>query len=301
MTRPPAAGRIETALACPLVFVTGKGGTGKTSVAAALSRIARRAEVCPIGDIDAEAALAEWLSRHVGAAGAALLRRSQAFTYLVAAAPGAAELVTIGKVVDIASHRPVIADGPSTGHALGMLAAPRTFARVAQIGPIAREASELQRRLEDPKFTCFVGVALPEPMAIAELLDLDRSLPDVVGRGLDLIVMNAVHPDRFSDEEAERLEAASVRYPMLQPVLVEHRRARREASRARELRERVGVPIVTLPFVFPPDDCVTRLADAFRAAASPSPPRAGRAHAGLPRALAAACAASARARTRPGS
>jgi anion-transporting ArsA/GET3 family ATPase len=272
MTRPavapPRSGPVERVLAHPLVFVTGKGGSGKSTVCAALARVAVR-PVRELAAIDPEAALAEWLGRQVGAPAAALLRRSRTFSYLVAAAPGAAELVTVGKVADEASHRRVIADGPSTGHALAMLAAPRTYAAIAAAGRIARDAHRLQRRLEDRAFTVCVGVALPEPMAVAELLQLEAALPGVIGHGLDLIVVNAVHPDRFSDEEAERLEAASGRCPALEAVLVEHRRARREAAQVAGLVETAMAPVVALPFVFPPEDRVARLARELTTASAP--------------------------------
>jgi anion-transporting ArsA/GET3 family ATPase len=244
------------------VFVTGKGGTGKTTVARALAAIATDASVRATEDIDPESALAEWLGRHLGRPAAALLRRSQAFSYLIAAAPGTAELVTIGKLADEArggAH--VIVDGPSTGHARAMLEAPHTYAELAPAGPVAREARSLHERLQDPAFAAYVGVALPEPMAIAELLELQAGLPATLGRGLDLIVVNAVHPDRFSDADAERLAAIAARGPgraPLEAVLVEHRRARREREQIRELTGQATAPVVCLPFVYPPASDTSR-------------------------------------------
>ena len=242
-------------LSRPFVYVTGKGGTGKTTVARALAAVDGGRRLHAAEDIDPEAALEEWLARRLGKPAVALLRRSQAFAYLVAAAPGAAELVTIGKLADEALVTPLIVDGPSTGHALAMLESPRTFAGIAPAGPVAHEADRLGGRLGDPGFAAYVGVALPEPMAVAELLQLQASLPATIGRGLDLVVVNALHPDRFSDAEAERLQAAADRGPgraVLEAVLVEHRRARRERCQVRELAEHITAPVLALPFVYPP-------------------------------------------------
>ncbi|HEY8537133.1 MAG TPA: hypothetical protein VIL25_11805, partial [Vicinamibacterales bacterium] len=167
-----------------------------------------------------------------------------------------AELVTIGKAFDVArsgEYDCVIFDGPATGHALAMLGAPRTFSRLGAIGPVTREAAELARRLADPAFAAYVGVTAPEPMAVEELFMLARSLPSTVGRGLDLVVVNAVHPDRFSDEEARRLREAAERGPgraLLEAVLAGHRRARREAEQVRRVRAQLDVPVVTVPFAF---------------------------------------------------
>src|SRR5918992_5598593 len=118
-----------------LLYVTGKGGVGKTTVAASLGLAAaeagRRTIVCEVAEqdrmsrafqrqgvvpetevelaenlwaitIDPQRALEEWLARQVGGAGLRVLARSSAFQYFVAAAPGAKELITIAKVWELA-------------------------------------------------------------------------------------------------------------------------------------------------------------------------------------------------------
>jgi anion-transporting ATPase len=117
-----------------LLYVTGKGGVGKTTVAAALGLAAaaagRRTIVCEVAEqdrvsrafqrhgvvaetevelsenlwaitIDPQRALEEWLGRQVGGVGLRVLARSSAFQYFVAAAPGAKELITIAKVWEL--------------------------------------------------------------------------------------------------------------------------------------------------------------------------------------------------------
>jgi anion-transporting ArsA/GET3 family ATPase len=119
-----------------LLYVTGKGGVGKTTVAAAIGLAAaaagRRTIVCEVAEqdrvsrafkregvvaetevelaenlwaitIDPQRALEEWLARQVGGVGLRVLARSSAFGYFVAAAPGAKELITIAKVWELAS------------------------------------------------------------------------------------------------------------------------------------------------------------------------------------------------------
>ena len=116
-----------------LIYVTGKGGVGKTTVSAALGLAAaargRRTIVVEVAEqhhmskvfsrlepeqeerldhdlyaitIDPQQALQEWLGRQVGGAALKVLTRSQAFQSFVAAAPGAKELITIAKVWEIA-------------------------------------------------------------------------------------------------------------------------------------------------------------------------------------------------------
>lgn len=118
-----------------LIYVTGKGGVGKTTVAAAIgtaaARAGKRTIVCEVAEqdrvsrafaregirpevesqladnlwattIDPQLALEEWLSRQVSATVVRTLTRSSAFQYFVAAAPGAKELITIAKVWETA-------------------------------------------------------------------------------------------------------------------------------------------------------------------------------------------------------
>jgi anion-transporting ArsA/GET3 family ATPase len=117
-----------------LLYVTGKGGVGKTTVAAALgvaaARAGRRTIVCEVAEqdrvsrafrregvvpetevqladnlwaitIDPQQALEEWLGKQVGGLGLKVLARSSAFQYFVAAAPGAKELITIAKIWEL--------------------------------------------------------------------------------------------------------------------------------------------------------------------------------------------------------
>jgi anion-transporting ArsA/GET3 family ATPase len=118
-----------------VLYVTGKGGVGKTTVAAALglaaARTGRRTIVCEVAEqdrmsrafqrhgvraeqevqlakdlwaitIDPQQALEEWLAKQVGGAALKVLGHSHAFQYFVAAAPGAKELITIAKVWELA-------------------------------------------------------------------------------------------------------------------------------------------------------------------------------------------------------
>ena len=119
-----------------LLYVTGKGGVGKTTVSAALGLAAaaagQRTIVCEVAaqdrvsrafqregvereveielaenlwaiTIDPNLALQEWLSKQLGGGPPVrLLARSSAFQYFVAAAPGAREMITIAKVFELA-------------------------------------------------------------------------------------------------------------------------------------------------------------------------------------------------------
>ena len=167
-------GAVSALLEKRLLFVTGKGGVGKSTVALALGIAAaaqgRRTIVCELSaqehasrtfrraeigfhevelrndlwaiSIDPDRSMREYilLQTRIRAMGD-LLYRSRIFNYLAAATPGLREMVTIGKIWELAqldrkvkrgrSYDLVIVDAPATGHGIGFLQTPKTFAEIA--------------------------------------------------------------------------------------------------------------------------------------------------------------------------
>ena len=281
-----------------LVLVTGKGGVGKTTVAASLGLLAarggKRTIVCEVAEqerissafgakgvgyaeselapglnaisIDPDRAKQEWLQYQLrSGALAGLLGHSRIFQYLTAAAPGLSELVTIGKIWELAQlerktpkaapYDLVIVDAPATGHGLAMLQAPRTYADVARVGPIRRQALIIDKFLADPGSTGVLAVAHPEEMAVTETLDLERRLRGEMSQRLEAIVVNGIYPERFSASEAEQIQSIDGRgspeaRAALRAALFEHHWARGQQSELRRLRSEAEAPIVTLPYLF---------------------------------------------------
>lgn len=269
-----------------LVLVTGKGGVGKTTVAAALglaaARRGKRVVVCEVAgrdrmaelvpelttvSVDPEQAKQEWLRYQLKSRTlAGVLGGSRLFQYLTAAAPGLSELVTMGKVWDLAQLERrtgsdvfdlAIVDAPSTGHALAMLRSPSTFAAVARVGPVGRHAATIDRSLRDPAHTGVLTVALPEEMPVNETVEFERALGRELDMAVDAIVVNAVHPARFRSPEVDRLRNVSggsaVTQAALGAALSEHKRARAEHGQVRRLRRAATAPVATLPRVFEPE------------------------------------------------
>ena len=155
------------------------------------------------------------MARTIGRPGAALLGRSDAFRYFVAAAPGARELVGIGKAWDLTRSRGasregrlVVVDAPSSGHAVGLLQAPRTFSRLGGPGPIGHQAARIRDFLGDPSRSAIVLVCTPSEMPVTETVELAAAIEDATGRPPDLVIANQVLPDRFDEHEVELIDRA---------------------------------------------------------------------------------------------
>jgi anion-transporting ArsA/GET3 family ATPase len=284
-----------------LVIVTGKGGVGKTTVAVALGMRAaaegKRTIVCEVSaqenasrmfdhtevgfhevemeenlwsiSIDPDESMREYVLLQLKVrAMRDMLFRSRIFNYLAAATPGLKELVTIGKIWELAQldrkvkkgrkYDLVIVDAPATGHGVGFLQTPRTFASIARVGPIHSQAQTLDRFITDHEHTGVAIVALPEEMPVNESAALETDLRDEVGVAVDRVYLNGLYPERFSKPEAERLaglaegEEGAVR-AAARAALSEQERARSQRAQLARLRRRVEAPVKSLPFLFEPD------------------------------------------------
>jgi anion-transporting ArsA/GET3 family ATPase len=283
-----------------LLFVAGKGGVGRTTVSASLGLLAARqgkrtivvevanqervsksfsragagyheTELAPnlYGiSIDPDDALEEFLADQVGSKRiASLLFKNRIFEYFAAATPGMRELVTIGKVWELAllerrrrgdaPYDLVILDGPPTGQGLGMLRTPQTFADVARVGPIRKKALMIDGFLRDSRQTGVVVVALPEEMPVNETVEFGGKLRKQMGYDPGLVVMNALLPERFSGEDAEAIESVNggagdpTVAAALRAALSEHRRCRSQRAQLRRLKKgSTRAPVVTLPYLF---------------------------------------------------
>jgi anion-transporting ArsA/GET3 family ATPase len=238
-----------------LLFVTGKGGTGKTSIAAGLSLLAahRGAKVLAC-DVDAKGDLAEFFeSAPVGFRPREVQRRlfamsmnteeslqeylriqlrlpamarmgplARAFDFVATAAPGVREILTVGKLAYEVRERHydlIVTDAAASGHVVGQLAAPQAIDDLVRVGPVHHQTGWMLDILGDPAVTGVVIVTTPEEMPVNETIELVGRVRRETEVDVAAIVVNRVLPELFSRSDEELFER--LRQPALAGVVSE--------------------------------------------------------------------------------
>jgi anion-transporting ArsA/GET3 family ATPase len=221
-----------------LVVVTGKGGVGKTSVAAGLALLAARqgqrtlaCEIDAKGDLadaldldpvgfdpvrgpegvrvmamDTEASLREYLRLHLRLPlmGGRLGPLARTFDFVADAAPGVREILSIGKLaweVREGHYDLVVVDAPAAGHVVGYLAATDAIAELVHVGMIRNQTHWMREILADPRLTGAVVVTTPEEMPVTETVELVGQLRTQTVVDVAAVIANRVLPELFNRRE----------------------------------------------------------------------------------------------------
>ncbi|MGL6109250.1 MAG: ArsA family ATPase [Rubrivivax sp.] len=198
-----------------IIFVTGKGGVGKSAVAAAtalqLARAGKTVLLVELGSRsffgpllglavgtdtvrwtarigiarwDVESSLREYMAHYlVFKAAADWLLNYTAMKALMAAAPSLAELAILGKLTGPMRHAwyqrdvdVVVVDAYSTGQFMALMRAPRGIAQTAASGPMHRHTAAIAALLREPAICEYRLVTLAEEMPTVEACEMAREL-----------------------------------------------------------------------------------------------------------------------------
>jgi anion-transporting ArsA/GET3 family ATPase len=263
-----------------LIFVTGKGGTGKSTIAAALALGLSRLRPVTLADLEGRSSAA----RALGAQGAtidtghgisitalsqrteleAFIRRivplraisrrmlkSRTFGYVTAALPGLESFLVLERMRLMAADAAledcyVVIDGLAAGSALELLSVQRGVKALAPFGTLNRLAAQVGEFLADPDRFAVVLTVSPEELALRETLQAAASLREQLGIHCAAAVLNGVVNGLFSKAELKTLNNAG---PFA--TIAERRRVMAEGAQyvRRELK-RAGMPIIELPMLF---------------------------------------------------
>ena len=216
-----------------LVVVTGKGGVGKTVVAAATGRRLADAghrvlilEADPrenlhhlfgadpsggaVVKVDRSLAIRnanprlilDDVVRHTLRVGA-LSRRvlaSPIYQHFADSAPGLKEMMLLGYALQVTEGKAdtkaavVVLDAPASGHGLSLLASPLLVADVITTGPLGKMARRIAGMIADAGQTEITLVTLAEEMPVQETFETAEQIEARLGRPVTRVVANALWP-----------------------------------------------------------------------------------------------------------
>jgi anion-transporting ArsA/GET3 family ATPase len=221
-----------------LLIIAGKGGVGKTTIAAVLGMVASRhgkrvviAEVEGKGSLSAlfeigpltpeptevrpdlfamnispEEALQEYfdVQLHMKTIARPLIT-SQLVYYVTHAAPGLRDILMLGKLWYAATRKKqfdlIVLDTPAAGHAVSMLRSPEGFLHAVPVGPLAGHSRQVLEWLRDPNEVSIHLVSIAEEMPVNETIETTRLLEDRVEMDVAGVFLNMLYPEPADDPE----------------------------------------------------------------------------------------------------
>ena len=266
-----------------LIFITGKGGTGKSTVAAALATALARRRPTTLADLDRRLSAGRLVGANPNGAGAAhagdalevialtprdeleafihrivplravsrRMLQSRTFGYVTAALPGLEAFLMLERLRMLAGKaaledRFAVIDAPATGHALELLSVAKGIRDLAPAGTLNRLASAVEEFLLDRNRFGVILTVLPEELALREALEAAAALRDRLGIECIGAILNGVAPALFTAAEIEKLR------PLEEHArLAERRHGFTEfAAHARRELARAGIAVAELPMLY---------------------------------------------------
>src|SRR6202140_2259061 len=277
--------RVSFATLPRVLFVTGKGGTGKSTVAAALALARSRRRPTTLADLDRRKSAAAMLgvtavdgtaakvtkSLEVIALGAraeldafigrivpvrAISRgraRSRAFGYVTAALPGLEAFLLLERLRIMAGDaaledRYLVIDAPASGSAVELLSVSSGVKNIAPAGTLNRLADSIDSFLSDATRFGAVITTTPEELAVREALETAATIRERLGVVTVAAIMNCVPDLLFDTAELAAMSPLGGHARLAIRRNSTHEQAGLVAPRFAD----AGIPTINLPMMFTP-------------------------------------------------
>ncbi|MGA1419013.1 MAG: ArsA family ATPase [Ilumatobacteraceae bacterium] len=228
-----------------LVFVTGKGGVGKSAVSAAIARLAaangKRVLAC---EMDDKGSLAAYLGRNdlafepvevspnlfamamntedslreyirlflrlpiIGS----LTPLARIFDFVANAAPAVKEILAVGKLcyeVREKHYDLVVVDSEASGHFVAQVSAPDALATLVRIGIVAEQTKWMSDLLHDSSISTVLAVVTPEEMPVVETIELRDRLQKATPIDFAGVIVNRMPAKVINEVTLSQVRAAA--------------------------------------------------------------------------------------------
>jgi arsenite-transporting ATPase len=268
-----------------VLFVTGKGGAGKSTVAAAIALALSRRRPTTLADLDRRlsaaaalgatpdnstpvkvtdslevialtprAELEAFIDRIVPIrAISRRMLRSRTFGYVTAALPGLEAFLLLERLRIMAGDaaledRYLVIDGPASGSAVELLSVSSGVKGIAPAGTLNRLADSINSFLRDETRFGAVITTTPEDLSVREALETAATIRERIGAATVAAIMNCVPDLLFNTSELATLSPLGGHARLAVRRNCAHEYAMLVAPRFNSAR----IPTVNLPMMFTP-------------------------------------------------
>ena len=171
------------------------------------------------------------------------------------------ELLSLGKLCDLVGEKSpferVVFDAPATGHVKILFNVPEVASKTLVAGPIYSNALKILDVLRDTQTTELVIVTLAEEAPTREAYELFLFAKETAQVVCDRLIVNRFTPARFADQELKDLErwvgADRAAAPLYDAARYETSIARTQATQLEWLCKK-QLPVMTLPEIMTESD-----------------------------------------------